>query len=66
VHRFRSLLVSSEPVKAACGALSVNGHRRQNPNWWPCRMEEEQELVYGWLGLTPPCLLRSPTQCEQT
>jgi len=48
---------SSEPSEAAAGFVSEPVSRRQEPELVAVPMEEEQELVYGWLGLNPTLLL---------
>jgi len=61
------LAVPASPVKAAGALCSVNRSvAARNPELVAVPMEEEQELVYGWLGLKPPLFARSQPQCANT
>jgi len=40
------------------------GHRRQEPAVVAVPMDDTQELVYGWMGLSPALLLESPPAAD--
>ncbi len=58
------LAPSSLPVEATNGASSEAVSRRQEPELVAVPMDPDQELVYGWMGLSPALLLDPPPSGE--
>ena len=51
-------LAEGQPSRAAASEPSVS--RRQDPDLVAVAMDADQELVYGWMGLSPALLLEEP------